>query len=69
MSDTLSQREQYRKLIDTLNRYAKAYYVDDEPLVPDAEYDRLYRELELLEQSNLDLNDPDSPTNPNVSPL
>ena len=62
MSDTLSQREQYRKLIDTLNRYAKAYYVDDEPLVPDAEYDRLYRELELLEQSNLDLNDPDSPT-------
>ena len=42
MSDTLSQREQYRKLIDTLNRYAKAYYVDDEPLVPDAEYDRLY---------------------------
>ena len=46
MSDTLSQREQYRKLIDTLNRYAKAYYVDDEP----------------LEQSNLDLNDPDSPT-------
>ena len=69
MSDTLSQRELYRKLIDTLNRYAKAYYVDDEPLVPDAEYDRLYRELELLEQSNLDLNDPDSPTNPNVSPL
>ena len=62
MSDTLSQRELYRKLIDTLNRYAKAYYVDDEPLVPDAEYDRLYRELELLEQSNLDLNDPDSPT-------
>lgn len=57
-----SQLERYRELIDTLNRYSKAYYVDDEPLVPDAEYDRLYRELELLEKTSIKNIAPDSPT-------
>ena len=45
--------KEYRKLVDTLNSYSKAYYVDDNPVVPDAEYDRLYRQLELIEQSKL----------------
>ena len=39
----------YRELIATLNRYARAYYIDDDPIVPDSEYDRLYRELEAIE--------------------
>lgn len=51
----------YRELIDTLNRYAEAYYVYDEPLVPDAEYDRLYRELEQIEAAT-NFNDADAPT-------
>ena len=54
--------EEYRTLVDTLNRYSKAYYVDDNPLVPDAEYDRLYRELELIESQDPSIIAKDSPT-------
>ncbi|MHA6886332.1 NAD-dependent DNA ligase LigA [Ralstonia pseudosolanacearum] len=46
----------------TLNRYAHEYYVLDQPSVPDAEYDRLYRELEALEADHPELRTPDSPT-------
>lgn len=59
-SDELEK--EYRKLVDTLNSYSKAYYVDDNPVVPDAEYDRLYRQLELIEQSNPAIISDDSPT-------
>ncbi len=45
-----------------LNRYAHAYYVCDAPEVPDAEYDRLYQELEALEAADPGLITPDSPT-------
>lgn len=45
-----------------LNRYAHEYYVLDQPSVPDAEYDRLYRELEALEAEHPALRTPDSPT-------
>lgn len=38
------------------------YYVLDEPAVPDAEYDRLMRELRQLEADHPDLASPDSPT-------
>jgi len=52
----------YRALVDTLNRYAHAYYVLDQPVVPDAEYDRLYRELTALEAAHPDWVAPDSPS-------
>jgi DNA ligase (NAD+) len=39
-----------------------AYYVLDKPLMPDEVYDRLYRELQELEQAHPDLITPDSPT-------
>lgn len=39
-----------RELVDQLNEYAYRYYVLDEPLVSDAEYDRLYDELVALEK-------------------
>lgn len=39
-----------------------AYYVLDAPTIPDAEYDRLYRELEALEHEHPELATPDSPT-------
>ncbi|TGG95374.1 NAD-dependent DNA ligase LigA [Natronospirillum operosum] len=39
-----------------------AYYVLDEPSVPDAEYDRLFRELEQLEADHPHLVTPESPT-------
>ena len=46
----------------TLHRYAHAYYVMDAPLVPDAEYDRLFQELQALETQHPQLRTPDSPT-------
>lgn len=49
-------------LVERLNRYAKAYYTDDAPLVSDQEYDKLYRELLELEKAHPDLMLPDSPT-------
>lgn len=49
-------------LRQTLNRYAYLYYVLDQPAVPDAEYDKLYQELEALEGRHPELRTPDSPT-------
>ncbi len=45
-----------------LERYDYHYYVLDAPLVPDAEYDRLFRELQALETAHPELLTPDSPT-------
>lgn len=45
-----------------LNKYNYEYYVLDNPTVPDAEYDRLYRELASLEGEYPELITPDSPT-------
>jgi len=39
-----------------------AYHVEDDPVMTDAEYDRLYDELVALEESHPDLVTPDSPT-------
>ncbi|WP_458735494.1 NAD-dependent DNA ligase LigA [Zobellella taiwanensis] len=49
-------------LRDQLNLYNQQYYVADAPTVPDAEYDRLMRELVALEQAHPDSFDPDSPS-------
>src|SRR6266850_7107626 len=38
------------------------YYVKDTPTLPDAEYDRLFRELQALEEKHPGLATPDSPT-------
>ena len=38
------------------------YYVLDEPLIPDAEYDRLFKELQAIEAQYPELITPDSPT-------
>ena len=38
------------------------YYVLDRPTITDAEYDRLFRELQDLEQAHPQLRTPDSPT-------
>ena len=45
-----------------LERHNYRYYVLDEPTVPDAEYDRLLRELQELESAHPELRSPDSPT-------
>ncbi len=43
-------------------RHDHAYYVLDAPIVPDAEYDRLFRELQALEAAHPALRTADSPT-------
>lgn len=53
--------EHYRELVETLNRYSRAYYTEDNPIVPDAQYDRLYHELVDIE-SQTDFRDDDAPT-------
>ena len=45
-----------------LERANYAYYVLDAPEISDAEYDRLFRELQALEEAQPELRTPDSPT-------
>jgi DNA ligase (NAD+) len=45
-----------------LHQHAHAYYTLDAPDIPDAEYDRLFRELQALEAVHPELLTPDSPT-------
>jgi len=45
-----------------LERANHAYYVLDKPIISDAEYDRLFRELQELEATHPELRSPDSPT-------
>jgi DNA ligase (NAD+) len=45
-----------------LERANYAYYVLDAPEIADAEYDRLFRELQALEEAQPELRTPDSPT-------
>jgi DNA ligase (NAD+) len=49
-------------LREQLNRHSYLYYVLDNPEIPDSEYDRLYRELQQLEQKHPELVTSDSPT-------
>jgi DNA ligase (NAD+) len=45
-----------------LHHHGHLYYVLDAPTVPDAEYDRLFKELQALEAAHPELITPDSPT-------
>ena len=51
-----------QQLHQLLHKYAHSYYTLDAPEVPDAEYDRLFRELQALEQKHPSLQTPHSPT-------
>lgn len=51
-----------RELRDLLEQHNIAYYVRDAPTVSDAEYDRLFRELQDIEARHPDLRSSDSPT-------
>jgi DNA ligase (NAD+) len=45
-----------------LHHHAHRYYVLDDPQIPDAEYDRLFRELQAIEAAHPELLSADSPT-------
>jgi DNA ligase (NAD+) len=54
--------QRYQRLKSELNQYNHAYYVLDDPSVPDSEYDRLMRELQDIELQYAELQTPDSPS-------
>ncbi len=57
-----SPTERVQELHRLLHHHAHRYYVLDAPEIPDAEYDRLFRELQALEAAHPELLRPDSPT-------
>ena len=54
--------ERASELRAQLHHHGHLYYVLDAPTVPDAEYDRLFKELQALETTHPELITPDSPT-------
>src|SRR5690625_4454263 len=50
------------ELINTINHHAHAYYVMDQPTIPDGEYDKLFHELLQLEADYPELVEEHSPT-------
>ena len=54
--------QRVQELHRLLHHHAHRYYVLDAPEIPDAEYDRLFRELQAIEAAHPELLSPDSPT-------
>ncbi|WP_432048554.1 NAD-dependent DNA ligase LigA [Streptomyces asiaticus] len=55
-------RERHARLAEQIEEHRFRYYVKDAPVVSDAEFDKLMRELEALEEEHPTLRTPDSPT-------
>ena len=62
MSVPRGARSRAETLRAELERHNRLYYVDDNPEITDAEYDRLFKELQELEEKFHELRTPDSPT-------
>jgi DNA ligase (NAD+) len=58
----MSARKRAGELRRELEHHNRLYYVEDAPAITDAEYDRLFRELETLEEAHPELRTADSPT-------
>jgi DNA ligase (NAD+) len=55
-------REEHARLAEQVEEHRFRYYVKDAPVVSDAEFDRLLRRLEAIEEEHPGLRTPDSPT-------
>lgn len=55
-------RDQHAQLAEQIEEHRFRYYVKDQPVVSDAEFDKLLRTLEALEEEHPELRTPDSPT-------
>jgi len=60
--DAGAARRRHAELSAEINEHDYRYYILDSPLVSDAEYDLLMRELRAIEERYLELRTPDSPT-------
>ena len=58
----MSAAKRIKTLRETLERHNRLYYVEDAPEITDAEYDKLFGELQALEAEHPELRTPDSPT-------
>ena len=58
----ISSVEEYREAVKRLKEWARAYYVDDNPVVTDEVYDKLYHEVLEWESRHPKDTDPTSPT-------
>jgi DNA ligase (NAD+) len=55
-------KKDVESLRDVLRFHERRYYILNDPLIADYEYDQLYKALEKIEQENPSLTTPDSPT-------
>ncbi|WP_228983854.1 NAD-dependent DNA ligase LigA [Streptomyces sp. DH12] len=55
-------REEHARLAEEVEEHRFRYYVKDQPVVSDADFDRLLRSVERLEERYPELRTPDSPT-------
>lgn len=63
MTSTLAtDQKRADELHAILHEHAYKYYVLDEPTIPDADYDKLFQELQAIEARHPQLQRPDSPT-------
>jgi len=58
----IKDHSEYKKAVETLKKWARYYYVYDNPLVTDEEYDMLYHKVIEYEKNHPDEVDPMSPT-------
>ena len=58
----MSAAKRLKALRETIERHNRLYYVADAPQITDAEYDKLFAELQALEAAHPELRTPDSPT-------
>ena len=58
----MTPADRVRELRSEIERHNRLYYVDNSPEIDDREYDRLMKELEVLEREHPELDDPLSPT-------
>lgn len=62
MSAPKKVKERVEELREEIRKHNCYYYVENQPRISDAEYDRLFRELQNLEDEHPELVTPDSPT-------
>lgn len=62
MNESTNSKKRVEQLHEEINRHNQNYYQYDAPQIPDADYDALMRELQLLETENPHLISDDSPT-------
>lgn len=60
--DLETAQKNIQKLREVIRFHQRKYYLEDAPILPDAEFDRLFRLLESWEQQFSELITPDSPT-------